>query len=182
MLQALRREFYRTKILMIATWLVSGIFRYLALLLLSFILSVLYLQSEQKIAAIIVINQTKKVNIENILEWCSENMDESEIPTIFKLVTAIARDSSGHVDKLKIKNLFNDEPLLCFYDSKLWSETGGENAEEEYIKDEDVEEENVEKQGTQHNTQNLQAMHKTSLIGCGKGSFQSFKRTTLVHT
>jgi malonyl-CoA/methylmalonyl-CoA synthetase len=77
------------------------------------------IQSEQKIAAIIVINQTKKVNIENILEWCSENMDESEIPTLFKLVTGIARDSSGHVDKLKIKNLFNDEPLLCFYDSKL---------------------------------------------------------------
>jgi len=77
------------------------------------------IQSEQKIAAIIVINQTKKVNIENILEWCSENMEESEIPTLFKLVTGIARDSSGHVDKLKIKSLFNDEPLLCFYDSKL---------------------------------------------------------------
>jgi len=77
------------------------------------------IQSEQKIAAIIVINQTKKVNMENILEWCNENMDESEVPTLFKLVTGIARDSSGHVDKQKIKSLFNDEPLLCFYDSKL---------------------------------------------------------------
>jgi len=77
------------------------------------------IQSEQKIAAMIVINPTKKVNIENILEWCNENMDESEVPTLFKLVTGIARDSSGHVDKLKIKSLFNDDPLLCFYDSKL---------------------------------------------------------------
>jgi len=76
-------------------------------------------QSEQKIAAIIVINQNNKVSIDNILEWCNENMEESEVPTLFKLVTGIARDNSGHVDKLKIKNLFNDEPLLCFYDSKL---------------------------------------------------------------
>merc|ERR1719244_475887 len=61
------------------------------------------IQSEQKIAAMIVINPTKKVNIENILEWCNENMEESEVPTLFKLVTGIARDSSGHVDKLKIR-------------------------------------------------------------------------------
>lgn len=76
-------------------------------------------QSEQKIAAIIVINQNNKVSIENILDWCNENMEESEVPTLFKLVTGIARDNSGHVDKLKIKNLFSDEPILCFYDSKL---------------------------------------------------------------
>ena len=67
----------------------------------------------------IVINQMRKVNIENILEWCNENMEESEVPTLFKLVTEIARDNSGHVDKLKIKDLFSDEPILCFYDSKL---------------------------------------------------------------
>jgi bifunctional DNase/RNase len=77
------------------------------------------LQSEQKIAAMIVINQMRKVNIENILEWCNENMEESEVPTLFKLFTEIARDNSGHVDKLKIKDLFSDEPILCFYDSKL---------------------------------------------------------------
>jgi hypothetical protein len=77
------------------------------------------LQSEQKIAAMIVINQMRKVNIENILEWCNGNMEESEVPTLFKLFTEIARDNSGHVDKLKIKDLFSDEPILCFYDSKL---------------------------------------------------------------
>jgi len=77
------------------------------------------IQSEQKIAAIIVLNQNRKINIENILEWCNENMEEGEVPTLFKLVTEIERDNSGHVDKLKIKKLFNDEPILCFYDSKL---------------------------------------------------------------
>jgi len=76
-------------------------------------------QAEQKIAAIIVINQSRKVNIENILEWCNENMEDSEVPTLFKLVTEIARDNSGHVDKLKIKHLFSEESILCFYDSKL---------------------------------------------------------------
>jgi len=76
-------------------------------------------QTEQKIAALIVITQSRKVNIENILEWCNENMEESEIPTLFKLVTEVVRDNSGHVDKLKIKNLFAEESILCFYDSKL---------------------------------------------------------------
>eukprot|EP00092_Neocalanus_flemingeri_P022261 GFUD01024140.1.p1 GENE.GFUD01024140.1~~GFUD01024140.1.p1 ORF type:complete len:636 (+),score=166.22 GFUD01024140.1:685-2592(+) len=76
-------------------------------------------QAEQKISAIIVINQSRKVNIENILDWCNENMEESEVPELFKIVTDIVRDNSGHVDKLKIKNLFSDEPILCFYDSKL---------------------------------------------------------------
>eukprot|EP00091_Calanus_sinicus_P009471 TRINITY_DN2214_c0_g1_i5.p1 TRINITY_DN2214_c0_g1~~TRINITY_DN2214_c0_g1_i5.p1 ORF type:complete len:110 (-),score=40.93 TRINITY_DN2214_c0_g1_i5:62-391(-) len=71
-------------------------------------------QSEQKIAAIIVINQNNKVSIENILDWCNENMEESEVPTLFKLVSGIARDNSGHVDKLKIKSLFSVEPILCF--------------------------------------------------------------------
>ena len=86
----------------------------------------------------IVINPTKKVNIENILEWCNENMDESEVPTLFKLVTGIARDSSGHVDKLKIKSLFNDDPLLCFYDSKLWRETTGEILKMRYTKNKNL--------------------------------------------
>lgn len=76
-------------------------------------------QAEQKIAAIVVITQSRKVNIETILEWCNENMEESEVPTLFKVVTEIARDNSGHVDKLKIKNLLADESVLCFYDSKL---------------------------------------------------------------
>jgi len=76
-------------------------------------------QAEQKIAAIVVITQSRKVNIENILEWCNENMEDSEVPTLFKVVTEIARDNSGHVDKLKIKNLLAAESVLCFYDSKL---------------------------------------------------------------
>jgi len=77
------------------------------------------IQCEQQIAAIIVLNRNRSVSLESILEWCNSNMDESEVPTLFKIVDDIARDNSGHVDKLKIKNLFNDDPVLCFHDSKM---------------------------------------------------------------
>jgi len=77
------------------------------------------IQAEQKIAAVVVLTQSKKVNVENILAWSNENMEESEVPTVFKLVQEIARDNSGHVDKIKIKQLFSEENVICFHDSKL---------------------------------------------------------------
>ena len=76
-------------------------------------------QAEQKLTAVIVLTKTKKVNIENILEWCGENMEETETPTTFKIVSQIDRDNFGHVDKIKLKALFPDEAILCFHDSKL---------------------------------------------------------------
>jgi len=77
------------------------------------------IQDEQKLTAVIVLTQSKKINIDNILEWCSHNMEESETPTTFKIVTKIDRDNLGQVDKIKLKALFPEENILCFHDSKL---------------------------------------------------------------
>ena len=79
----------------------------------------LILQENQQLAALIVLTKTKKVNIDSILEWCSTEMNEEEIPTIFKLVSNIPRDNSGHVDKIKLRPLFHEEDILCFHDCKL---------------------------------------------------------------
>jgi len=76
-------------------------------------------KENQQLAALIVLTKTKKVNIDSILEWCSTEMKEEEIPTIFKLVTNIHRDNSGHVDKIKLRPLFHEEDILCFHDCKL---------------------------------------------------------------
>ena len=77
------------------------------------------LQAEQKLTAVIVLTKSKKINIENILDWCNQNMDDAEIPTTFKIVDKIERDNFGHVDKMKLRMLFPDEAVLCFHDSKL---------------------------------------------------------------
>lgn len=76
-------------------------------------------QEYQQLAAVIVLTKTKKVNIDSILEWCSTELNEEEIPTIFKLVLNIPRDNSGHVDKIKLRPLFHEEDILCFHDCKL---------------------------------------------------------------
>jgi len=77
------------------------------------------IQGEQQLAAIIVLTKTKKVNVDAILEWCGHHMREEEVPTIFKLVSKIERDNQGHVDKVKLRPLFNEEDVLCFHDCKL---------------------------------------------------------------
>jgi len=77
------------------------------------------IQAEQKLTAVIVLTKSKKINIENILDWCNQNMDDAEIPTTFKIVDNIERDNFGHVDKMKLRMLFPDEAVLCFHDSKL---------------------------------------------------------------
>jgi len=76
-------------------------------------------KENQQLAAILVLTKTKKVNIDNILEWCTQEMKEEEIPTVFKMVANIERDNFGHIDKIKLRSLFNDEDILCFHDSKL---------------------------------------------------------------
>ena len=76
-------------------------------------------QENQQLAAVLVLTKTKKVNIDNILEWCALEMKEEEIPTVFKMVPNIERDNFGHIDKVKLRSLFNDEDILCFHDSKL---------------------------------------------------------------
>lgn len=77
------------------------------------------IQAEQKLTAVIVLTKSKKINIENILDWCNHNMEDTEIPTTFKIVNKIDRDNFGHVDKIKLKSLFPEEAVLCFHDSKL---------------------------------------------------------------
>ena len=66
-----------------------------------------------------MLTQTRKVNIDNILAWCGDNLTEATTPTIFKLVPAIERDNFGLVDKIKLRPLFYTEDILCFHDNKL---------------------------------------------------------------
>ena len=46
-------------------------------------------QTDQRVAAVVVINPNKKTNMEDLLKWCNENMEEAEVMmmlcvTIFK--------------------------------------------------------------------------------------------------
>ena len=76
-------------------------------------------QGEQQLAAIIVLTKTRKVNIDNILTWCSENMNKDEVPTTFKIVSSIERDKFGLINKSVLRKLFSEETILCFHDSTL---------------------------------------------------------------
>jgi len=76
-------------------------------------------QAEQKVAAVIVLNPNRKVNLEAILKWCGEHMEEAEVPTVFKMVGEIARDSMGHVAKLRLAELFPDTEVICYHDTKM---------------------------------------------------------------
>jgi len=75
--------------------------------------------TDQRIAAVVVINPNKKINMDDLLKWCGENMEEAEVPTIFKLVGEIERDTTGHVAKLRIAELFPDTELVSFHDKKM---------------------------------------------------------------
>ena len=77
------------------------------------------LQGEQQLAAIIVLTKTRKVNIDNILTWCSENMNKDEVPTTFKIVSSIERDKFGLINKSVLRQLFSEDSILCFHDSTL---------------------------------------------------------------
>jgi len=82
-------------------------------------LEVYNIQGDQQLAAIIVLTKTRKVNLDNILTWCSDNMNKDEVPTTFKIVSAIKRDKFGLIDKGDLRQLFSEESILCFHDSKL---------------------------------------------------------------
>jgi len=75
--------------------------------------------TDQRIAAVVVINPNKKINMDDLLKWCGENMEEAEVPTMFKLVGEIERDTTGHVAKLRIAELFPDTELVSFHDKKM---------------------------------------------------------------
>ena len=36
-------------------------------------------QTDQRVAAVVVINPNKKTNMEDPLKWCNENMEEAEV-------------------------------------------------------------------------------------------------------
>ena len=35
-------------------------------------------QTDERVAAVVVINPNKKTNMEDLLKWCNENMEEAE--------------------------------------------------------------------------------------------------------
>lgn len=76
--------------------------------------------NEQAIAAVVVLNKNKKVTLETILDWCNKNLpNQNMIPSVFKMVESIPRCPAGHVDKLRIFQLFPEVLVLCFHDSKF---------------------------------------------------------------
>ena len=36
-------------------------------------------QTDERVAAVVVINPNKKTNMEDLLKWCNENMQEAEV-------------------------------------------------------------------------------------------------------
>jgi len=75
--------------------------------------------SEQKIAALLVVNKNKKLNLEQILEWCQQNLEPHMVPTVLKIVDIIPLDSYGRLDKQNIFNTFPEAPNICFQDTIL---------------------------------------------------------------
>jgi acyl-CoA synthetase (AMP-forming)/AMP-acid ligase II len=75
--------------------------------------------AEQKIAALLVLNKNRKMDLEKILGWCNNNMSANTIPSVLKIVENIPRDRTGHVDKILLFNQFPNIQVLCFYDNKL---------------------------------------------------------------
>ena len=41
-------------------------------------------QTDQRVAAVVVINPNKKTNMEDLLKWCNESMEEAEVMMMFK--------------------------------------------------------------------------------------------------
>lgn len=76
-------------------------------------------QSEERVAAVVVLNPNKKTTMEDLLKWCNDNMEEAEVPTLFKLAGEIVKESTGHVAKLKLAELFPETELVSFHDKKM---------------------------------------------------------------
>lgn len=69
----------------------------------------------QKIAALIVSDKLNdnQVEMESFKQWCNKNMTSYEIPTLFKFVNEIPRNSLGKVNKKEIsKTFFGNEPTV----------------------------------------------------------------------
>ena len=47
------------------------------------------------------------------------NFKFSQVPTLFKLAGEIVKDSTGHVAKLKLAELFPETELVSFHDKKM---------------------------------------------------------------
>lgn len=77
------------------------------------------IKESQQLAVVLVLTQSRRVIIDNILEWCSQNISDHMVPNIFKMVSRIDRDNTGHVDKIKLRTLFSNQDILCFHDNKL---------------------------------------------------------------
>lgn len=66
----------------------------------------------QKIAALIVSDKINENNLESFRQWCEKNMTSYEIPSLFKFVTEIPRNSLGKVNKKDVvKEFFTFEPI-----------------------------------------------------------------------
>ena len=47
------------------------------------------------------------------------NFKFSQVPTLFKLAGEIVKESTGHVAKLKLAELFPETELVSFHDKKM---------------------------------------------------------------
>ena len=43
-------------------------------------------QTDERVAAVVVINPNKKTNMEDLLKWCNENMEEAEVMVMMMLM------------------------------------------------------------------------------------------------
>eukprot|EP00088_Acartia_fossae_P070566 TRINITY_DN9498_c0_g1_i11.p1 TRINITY_DN9498_c0_g1~~TRINITY_DN9498_c0_g1_i11.p1 ORF type:complete len:633 (-),score=106.41 TRINITY_DN9498_c0_g1_i11:763-2661(-) len=75
--------------------------------------------AEQQIGAVVVVNPNKKITLDNILAWCSENLGSHAVPSVLKIVDKIPRDTTGHIDKMAVFSMFPDIGVVCFHDTKF---------------------------------------------------------------
>ena len=58
-------------------------------------------QTDQRVAAVVVINPNKKTNMEDLLKWCNENMEEAEVMMMMCVMISKTEDYL----KLKTTNM-----------------------------------------------------------------------------
>ena len=50
-------------------------------------------QSEERVAAVVVLNPNKKTTMEDLLKWCNDNMEEAEVKSLVQIAPMLTISS-----------------------------------------------------------------------------------------
>ena len=62
----------------------------------------------EAVAVAIVINNQKKITLEELTIWARENISNYKIPRILKIVDSLPKNSMGKINKTKVKEIFQN--------------------------------------------------------------------------